>query len=92
MLAIGMARYLFVMGRFVFPWLGGSVPTRYWCKVVAALQGVVLVLAASAVLPEPLTTTALALALLLLTESFGRETWQLWQARSHTRLAELSVA
>jgi phosphatidylglycerophosphate synthase len=85
-LAIGAARYLFVVSGWVLPWLRGSAPPRYWCKVVAALQGVVLTVAASAVLPEALTTAALVLALLLLTESFGREAWQLSRARSQTRV------
>lgn len=80
-LAIGAARYLFGAARVGLPWLRGSVPPRYWCKVVAALQGVVLTVAMAEVLPRPLAVAALAVALLLLAESFGREVWQLWRAR-----------
>jgi phosphatidylglycerophosphate synthase len=80
-LAIGAARYLFVAAGVGLPWLRGSVPPRYWCKVVAALQGVVLTVAMADVLPRPAAVAALAVALLLLAESFGREVWRLWRAR-----------
>lgn len=79
-LAIGAARYVFVAARVVFPWLRGSVSPRYWCKVVAALQGVVLTVAVGEVLPPPVSVAALAVALLMLAESFGREAWELWRA------------
>lgn len=77
-LAIGMARYVFVAAGCWLPWLRGSLPPRYWCKVVAATQGVVLTLAAAEVLPRLVTAAALAAALALLVESFGREVWSLW--------------
>jgi hypothetical protein len=88
-LAIGAARYLFVAGRVVFPWLHGSAPPRYWCKVVAVLQGVVLIVVTADVLPHPVSVAALVVALALLAESFGRETWQLWLARPGTEPAAL---
>ena len=50
-----------------------EAPPRYWGKVVAATQGVVLTLAAASVLPASLTVAALAVSLALLAESFGRE-------------------
>lgn len=80
-LATGAARYLFVAAKVVFPWLCGSVPPRSWCKVVAALQGVVLTVVVADVLPPSVSVSALLVALVLLAESFGRETWQLWRAR-----------
>jgi phosphatidylglycerophosphate synthase len=79
-LAIGAARYVFVAARLFFPWLRGTVPPRFWCKVVAAVQGVVLTVAVADVLPTGVAEAALAVALVLLAESFGREAWQLWRA------------
>jgi phosphatidylglycerophosphate synthase len=79
-LAIGAARYLFVAARLALPWLAGSAPPRRWCKVVAAVQGVVLTVAAADVLPARAAQVALVVALVLLAESFGREVWQLWRA------------
>ncbi len=78
-LGIGAARYLFVAAGWVLPWLRGELPARYWCKVVAATQGVVLTVAAAGVLPGGVTRVALAVSLALLAESFGRETWGLWR-------------
>jgi phosphatidylglycerophosphate synthase len=80
-IAIGLARYVFVAARWVFPRLTGSVPPRFWCKVVAAVQGIVLTIAAADVLPVGAMQIALAVALVLLAESFGREAWQLWHAQ-----------
>jgi phosphatidylglycerophosphate synthase len=85
-LLIGAARYLLVGAGLVMPWLHGELPPRPWCKVVAVVQGVVLVVAASGVLPVPVTRVALAVALVLLAESFGREVRDLWRLQS--RLAE----
>lgn len=82
-IAIGAARYLFVGARWVLPWLHGSAPPRYWCKVVAAIQGVVLTVAAAGVLPHAVSVVLLAVSLVLLMESFGRETWELWRAHGH---------
>ena len=78
-LAIGLARYVFVAGSWLVPWLRDSPPPRYWCKVVAATQGVVLTLAAADILPLSMTDAALGVSLGLLTESFGREAWWLWR-------------
>ena len=58
-LAIGLARYVFLAAKVPLPWLRGQAPPRPWCKVVAALQGVVLVVAASGLLPVAVTTGAL---------------------------------
>jgi phosphatidylglycerophosphate synthase len=80
-LAIGAARYAFVAGRWLLPWLRGTPPARYWCKVVAATQGIVLTVAAADVLPGPVIDALLAASLALLAESFGREVWWLWRHR-----------
>ena len=42
------------------PWLAAPLPFRYWGKVVAAVQGVVLTVAASGVLPRPVGMVAVA--------------------------------
>jgi phosphatidylglycerophosphate synthase len=84
-LLIGAARYLFVAAKAPLPWLRGVAPPRPWCKVVAVLQGVTLTVAASEVVPIGWTRLALAIALVLLAESFGRETWELWRAAGHDR-------
>lgn len=76
-LAIGLLRYLFVAAGRLLPWLRGTAPPRPWCKVVAAVQGIVLTIAAAGVLPAPVARAALLVALLLLVESFGREAWEL---------------
>jgi phosphatidylglycerophosphate synthase len=80
-LAIGAMRYAFVVATWVLPWMRGSLPPRYWRKVVAATQGVVLVFAAADVLPQPLTAAVLAVSLALLVESFGRDVGWLWRHR-----------
>jgi phosphatidylglycerophosphate synthase len=86
-LASGAARYVFVAAKVVLPWLRGTVPPRFWCKVVAAVQGVVLTVVMADVLPATVAQVALAVSLVLLAESFGREAWQLWCAQPERRLA-----
>ena len=56
-------------------WLRAEAPPRPWCKVVAALQGIVLTVAASGLLPEKAAAAAVLVALVLLVESFAHETW-----------------
>jgi hypothetical protein len=84
-LAIGAARYAFFAAGWVLPWLREPLPPRYWRKVVAATQGVVLTIAAAEVLPATLTQAALVGALALLCESFGRDVWWLWGHRHATQ-------
>jgi phosphatidylglycerophosphate synthase len=91
-LAIGAARYALLGATRVLPWLRGSVPPRYWAKVVAATQGAVLTCAAAQVLPGRWTEVALAVALVLLAESFGREVWTLWRTRSTGRSLVVAVS
>jgi phosphatidylglycerophosphate synthase len=80
-LAIGAARYAFLVAGYVLPWLRAPLPSRYWRKVVCATQGIVLTVAAAQVLPSALTDVALAIALVLLAESFGRDVWWAWSHR-----------
>jgi len=81
-LAMGAMRYAFVAASWALPWMRGTLPPRLWRKVVAATQGVVLAAAASDVLPRSLTVFAVAVALLLLVESFGRDVGWLWLRRT----------
>lgn len=78
-LAIGAMRYAFVVAGWLVPWLRSPLPASMARKAVAAIQGVVLVLASSGVLPAPYTTAVVAFALALLTWSFGRDVWWLWR-------------
>ncbi len=80
-LAIGAARYAFGAAGLALPWLREPVPPRYWRKVVAATEGIVLTIAAASVLPPALNVAALVAALVLLSESFGRDVWWLWRQR-----------
>jgi phosphatidylglycerophosphate synthase len=71
-LAIGAARYALLLAGWLIPWLAAPLPPRYWGKVVAAVQGIVLTVAASGLLDRRAGMIAVAAALLLLAESFGR--------------------
>lgn len=84
-LIIGAARYLFVAAGTLVPWMRGCLPARYWRKVVAAVLGVALTVAAAQILPGPMAVTALLVALALLGESFGRDVWWLWRRRPAER-------
>src|SRR5688500_4679530 len=62
-LAIGAARYVFLAGEWLVPWMRAPLPVRRWRRVVAATQGVVLTIAAAEALPRGLTQALLAAAL-----------------------------
>ncbi len=91
-LAIGAARYAFLAAGWLFAWMRAPLPRRDWRKVVTAVQGVVLVIAAADVLPLVLTRLALAAALVLLAESFGRDVHWLWRRRSASADAPAPLA
>jgi phosphatidylglycerophosphate synthase len=80
-LAIGAARYLFLAGEWLLPWMCAPLPPRRWRKLVAATQGVVLTVAAAGILPRALTQALLAAALVLLAASMGQCVWWLWRRR-----------
>jgi len=71
-LAIGLARYALLVAGWGIRWLRAPLPPRYWGKVVAAVQGIVLTVAASGLVPRRVAVVAVVGALLLLIESFGR--------------------
>ncbi|ROP42783.1 CDP-alcohol phosphatidyltransferase family protein [Pseudokineococcus lusitanus] len=72
-LAVGLLRYAWVAAGQVRPALRGDLAPRLSRKVVAATQGVVLVLVAVPGLPPALATAAAAGALVALLWSFGRD-------------------
>jgi phosphatidylglycerophosphate synthase len=80
-LAIGAARYVFLAGGLLLPWMRAPLPPRRWRRLVAAAQGVVLAVAAADVLPRAITQALLAAALVLLAASMGECTWWLWRRR-----------
>jgi phosphatidylglycerophosphate synthase len=92
-LLIGLMRYLFLAAGWAAPWLRAPLPRRDWRKTVTASQGVALVVAASGVPPLWLSRVLLAVALVMLAESFGRDVWWLWRRRdeapAHTRAARV---
>ena len=80
-LAIGAARYLFLAGELLLPWMRAALPPRRWRRLVAATQGVVLTVAAAGVLPRALTQILLIAALALLVASVSQCVWWLWRRR-----------
>ena len=80
-LAIGLMRYVFVVVGTALPWLLAPLPPRYSRKVVAAVQGVVLVAAASGLLPAPAPVLLLGAALASLSWSFGLDVVRLARTR-----------
>ena len=80
-LAIGGARYLFLAGEWLLPWMRAPLPSRRWRKVVAAMQGVVLTVVAAGVLPRPLGQVCLIAAIAALAASMAECVWWLWRRR-----------
>jgi phosphatidylglycerophosphate synthase len=84
-LAIGAMRYVFAIAGWVLPWMRARLPPRHWRKVVTATAGIALLLATANTPSREASYTALALALALLLESFGRDVWWLWRHRPDGR-------
>src|SRR6202035_917706 len=84
-LAIGAARYALLLAGWLIPWLAAPLPPRYWGKVVAAGQGIVLTVAASGLPDRRTGMIAVAAALLLLAESFGRNVIWLYRTGAGPR-------
>jgi phosphatidylglycerophosphate synthase len=78
---IGVARYAFVIASWAAGWMRRPLPPRYWRKVVAAAQGIALLVVISGVLPAPMSAMVAAGALALLIESFGHDILWLWRQR-----------
>ncbi|MCZ9351538.1 CDP-alcohol phosphatidyltransferase family protein [Streptomyces mutabilis] len=79
-LLIGAMRYVFVAAARVWPWLTAPLPPSTARKTVAALQGVLLLVAGADLLPRPADTGVVVLALGLLVWSFGRDVVWLWRS------------
>jgi phosphatidylglycerophosphate synthase len=84
-LVIGAARYALLVAGWLIRWLAAPLPPRYWGKVVAAVQGIVLTVAVSAVVDRRTGMIAVAAALLLLAESFGRNVIWLYRTGAGPR-------
>jgi len=84
-LAIGAARYALLLAGWLIPWLAAPLPPRYWGKVVAAVTGIVLTVAASGLPDRRAGMIAVAAALLLLAESFGRNVIWLYRTGAGPR-------
>jgi phosphatidylglycerophosphate synthase len=91
-LGIGAARYAFLAAGWPLAWMRARLPPRYWRKTVAAIQGIVLVVAAANVLPLGMARALLVGALILLAESFGRDVWWLWSNRHANRVLVRGIA
>ncbi|GAB3703611.1 CDP-alcohol phosphatidyltransferase family protein [Mariniluteicoccus flavus] len=72
-LAIGLARYLFVVGGLVRPHWLGPLPFRQSRRLIAAFQAVALVTALAPFLPLWVGQGLTAVALVLLAGSFARD-------------------
>ncbi|GAB3386784.1 CDP-alcohol phosphatidyltransferase family protein [Humibacter soli] len=90
-LAIGLMRYAFVALGWVLPWFRATLPPRYWRKVVTAVQGIALTVAASGLLPG-IDIALVLIALLMLVESFGRDVVWLVVHRPARRRARKGAA
>ena len=82
-LAIGLLYYAFAAAGLLLPWMRATLPPRYWRKVVTAVAGIALVVAASGVLPPLGNALVTLIALALLVESFARDV--LWLIRHRPR-------
>ncbi len=87
-LAIGAARYVFLLVGWVLPWLAAPLTGRFWGKTVAAVQGIVLTVAAAGVLSHLVGMATVAIALILLVSSFAHSIFVLYRsgAGAHTRI------
>ena len=77
-LVMGALRYAFVVASWGLARLRGALPPSYARKVVAAVQGIALVVAASGLPPYPSVVVGLALGSLVW--SFGRDVVWLWRS------------
>lgn len=87
---IGALRYLFIAAGWVMPWMQATLPPRHWRKVVTASAGIALLVAASGLFPDWVSSAVTLSALALLLESFGRDV--LWLVRAQRRMAGSGVA
>jgi phosphatidylglycerophosphate synthase len=78
-LAAGLARYLFVLGSFVWPWLDRPLPPSRRRQTVCVLQIVSLIVALAPGVPPPWSSAIALAGLLLLVWSFALDV--VWLAR-----------
>lgn len=79
-LGLGLARYVFGVAFLVVPALSAPVASRPWCRIVAAVVGIVLAAVAALPLPGLIARGAVALVAVLLAESFLHEAVDRWRA------------
>lgn len=70
-LLIGLMRYLFVFGAWVWPVLSGPLPESLRRRAVCVVQGVVLLVALGPIIPPSLATLVVGVGLAILTYSFS---------------------
>lgn len=87
-LAIGLMRYAFVAVGWFVPWFRRTLPPRYWRKVVTAVQGIALAVAATGVL-QGIDIALILAALGMLVESFARDV--VWLARRRRSYSPITV-
>jgi phosphatidylglycerophosphate synthase len=91
-LGIGVMRYLFLAAGLAFPWVTAPLPPRVSRKVVAAAQGVILLVGVAGVLPPAVRLASLLAALTALTWSFGRDVrWLVLSRTTRTVAPALSA-
>jgi phosphatidylglycerophosphate synthase len=90
-LAIGAMRYGFVAATWAWAWLRSPLPSSIARKTVAALQGIVLVVASAGVLSSVAAAAVTGGALALLVWSFGRDVGWLWRHREQPRSPRLNT-
>ncbi|MFC9847332.1 CDP-alcohol phosphatidyltransferase family protein [Streptomyces sp. NPDC060223] len=91
--AIGLFRYTFVLASWAMPWLCAPLLPRVSRKVVAASQGVVLVVVSAGLLPVQMAQVCVALSIGSLVWSFGIDVAYLWrQSAARKRLTRFSTA
>lgn len=92
---IGLFRYAFVLASWAMPWLCSPLPPRMSRKVVAASQGVVLVVVSAGLLPVPMAQAFVAISIGTLVWSFGTDIGYLWRLQRQsvpTRVREFSYS
>jgi phosphatidylglycerophosphate synthase len=87
---LGLARYAFVAGGWLLPWLRAPLPPRWRRKAGCVVQIGALVLALVPGLPEGVALMSLAAAGVLLAWSFGADVAWLHRHRRSDRLAASS--
>lgn len=80
-LALGLMRYGFVAASYLWPFLRAPLPQSFRRKTVCVWQLVTLMMAILPVTPTALALWSLALALVLLCYSFGKDILWLFQTR-----------